>query len=309
MAVTPVISYPCPDYPPRTQVLADPALLQRHLPPAWRHLAGVGGLVAFFLGAEALAVEPPPAAGPASAATMVAPLFRHGQGRGAFGCVAVSPPVFLSEEEAMTVIAEELGRSGVVLSQRAVVWDDVAIPRRETVHTIPRGTPADQERVKAVVTSEPVDPQPPSIDAVDPARHIAVEFVSRDDHHQLGLDSSRGRIVREDDANLPEGTYRSGMFASSAGSYDLAEAADYLRGQVPHHQDGGRTTWMGVFYDPMERSGARGAPPADLDEAGRLAWRTEDWQRRQAEAKAAALTRLRAQVQGFVAWLQAQGAL
>ena len=34
----------------------------------------------------------------------VTPIFEHGTGRGATGCIVVSSPVFLSEEEAMQVI-------------------------------------------------------------------------------------------------------------------------------------------------------------------------------------------------------------
>jgi len=44
-------------------------------------------------------------------ASLVAPIFRHGAGHGSFGCKAVNPPVFLSEDEARQVIIEE-GETG-----------------------------------------------------------------------------------------------------------------------------------------------------------------------------------------------------
>ena len=52
---------------------------------------------------------------PEAAKTTVAPIFEHGDGRGATGCVVVSPPVFLSEEEGMQILREELAKHGVHL--------------------------------------------------------------------------------------------------------------------------------------------------------------------------------------------------
>ena len=46
---------------------------------------------------------------------IVAPIFQHGEGRGATGCIVMSPPVFLSEEEALQVIREEMAAKGVQL--------------------------------------------------------------------------------------------------------------------------------------------------------------------------------------------------
>ena len=46
-----------------------------------------------------------------NAVAIVAPIFQHGEGRGATGCIVMSPPVFLSEEEALLVVREELGKS------------------------------------------------------------------------------------------------------------------------------------------------------------------------------------------------------
>ena len=45
----------------------------------------------------------------------VAPIFVHGEGRGASGCIVMNPPVFLSEEEALQILGEELARAGIKL--------------------------------------------------------------------------------------------------------------------------------------------------------------------------------------------------
>jgi hypothetical protein len=51
----------------------------------------------------------------AAATKFVAPLFIHGDGRGAFGCEVVVPPVFLSEAEAREVIVEEAKKAGLYM--------------------------------------------------------------------------------------------------------------------------------------------------------------------------------------------------
>lgn len=304
MPLVPLRRYPEPAYPTRRLLLADPGILQRHIPPAWRRLAGVGGILAFFLHAEALAGEAAPAVPANAAAVTVAPIFKHGEGRGSFGCVAVSPPVFLSEEEALAVITEELGRKGVTLAQRAVVWADTPVPPRVVERFIPKGQPESKEIRRTVESGDAA--RPLVVDAVDPAKGIAVEFIAREDYDQLGgVDPYHGRIVREADA----GEGRQGFFASSVSSYDFADAATYLAGKAAQHKEPGRR-WLGVFYDPMDSApGVRPAMPPGLDDAGRQAWREKMWAEREAAARALAVANLRLQVQDFVAWLAGQGAL
>ena len=48
--------------------------------------------------------------------TLDIPIFAHGTGRSSYGCMSVAPPVFLSEEEAMQVIAEECAAQGIDIS-------------------------------------------------------------------------------------------------------------------------------------------------------------------------------------------------
>jgi hypothetical protein len=43
----------------------------------------------------------------------VAPLFVHGDGRGSYGCDAVVPPLYLSEQEARSIIVEEAKKAGI----------------------------------------------------------------------------------------------------------------------------------------------------------------------------------------------------
>jgi hypothetical protein len=44
----------------------------------------------------------------------VAPIFVHGEGSGAVGCVAMSPPVFISEDDAKKIIFNALQKEGII---------------------------------------------------------------------------------------------------------------------------------------------------------------------------------------------------
>lgn len=286
MDLQPIRRYAEPAYPTRHMLLADPGILQRHLPPSWQRLAGVGGILAFFLQAEVLAGEAATPAPPVGGAAIIAPIFRHGEGRGSFGCVAVSPPVFLSEEEALVVIGEELGRKGVALSQRATVWTDTPVAPRtvERVFTKKEGE-KDKPPVEDTANAKSL-----VVDAVDPGKGIAVEYIAQANYETLGgVDPYRG---------------------STVSSFDFIDAAGYLaRKAAVHHEAGKR--WMGVFYDPMGRApeAQRAEMPAGLDEKAKEAWWKQDWEQRTAAARKVAVEQLRLQVRDFVAWLEAQGAL
>lgn len=307
MDLRPVRSYPEPAYPTRCVLLADPGILQRHIPPSWRRLAGVGGILAFFLHAEALAGDSPPPVAAGDAAVIVAPIFRHGEGRGAFGCMAVAPPVFLSEEEALAVIGEELGRKGVVLSDRAAVWADTPVAPRIRERVLPAGVAIADAGEQGVVrqVEQPGKAKPLALDGLDPGTGIAIEYLSHGDYGALGgIDPNSERLVHADDA------HRSGWRSSTVRSYDFIDAASHLAGKAAVHREPGRR-WLGVFYDPMARSGEiHGAPmPEGLDAAAKQQWRQQRWEERTAAAKVAAVDELRLQVRDFIAWLEAQGAL
>lgn len=142
MNIQPLNNYRPPALPSRPELEADPRPLLRRLPGLWRRAALTPGMVALLIGAGArLTAAEEPAATPAAAAVaadaddpavrlLIAPLFEHGVGRGTIGCIAVNPPTFLSEEEALTVIREELARSGLGVDGDPAVWAEVRVSER-----------------------------------------------------------------------------------------------------------------------------------------------------------------------------------
>ena len=56
------------------------------------------------------------------------PLFEYGEGTGAIGCVSITAPVFLSEEEAFAIIYAAFAEAGMELSKGGETLTDVKLP-------------------------------------------------------------------------------------------------------------------------------------------------------------------------------------
>lgn len=279
MKTKPVGKYASPKYPTRLEIAACPDLLQRYQPPAWLQWPELTGVVGLFLLADAsrLAAEDnPPKDGqtPAQAAAVavVAPIFKHGEGRGATGCIVMAPPVFLSEEEALKVIREEMETKGVTLLANQPPLTGVTGAR--DLHK-PAGA----------------EPEPFKADAADPKKKVVVEFLSEQNVWQWDL----VRYLETGEGEL-----------STAKSYDLPKTATYLADRVKRQATD--KLYFGTFYDPMAGKLDTGKllfkKPASDEKSLRATY---------AEAEEAAKVEsrklLRLQVQDFLQWLQAQGAI
>ncbi len=279
MKAKPVRRYPKPTYPTRLAVVARPELLRRRQPPAWRQLPGMAGAVGLFLCAEEAmlkAADRPSKAGPSAtrpdAVAVVAPIFKHGEGRGATGCIVMSPPVFLSEEEAMQVVREEMAAQGVRLSTNKVVVagvDRLGVWKR-----------AEGERLR-----------PFEADAADAKRKVAVEFVGE----------YEARSVTEE-KQMREIEQGRGVEISTVASYDMPEAAEYVGNKVKRQATD--KVYFGAFYDPL-------AGKMDFEKIARPGGKDagERFEKMETEAKAESRRLLRLQVQDFVKWLQGQGVI
>lgn len=317
MGSKPLDDYPPPGYPTRTELGAETDGLSDHLPAPWKADGRVAGAVAFFLAVSGASCGSPqqpdgrtattpalqggtppttaaPTAGPpvvpiespapgpdlppepartveagqAPAAMAVAPLFEHGDGAGATGCVVVAPPVFLSEEEALSLIRQELERHGIELSKTDVPFTEIQLARRRTRYE--RGPSGELTRKDEEV---PGTRKSLAVDGVAPSHHVAVELVSREDYFDLG-----GVIS-----------------GSSVQGYDLKKVATELAERM--REQGKRQIYFGVFYDPVSRMSMR-----------RMS-RSTDWKAVQARLEAESKTKLKAQVQDFVRWLEQQQAI
>lgn len=139
-------------------------------------------------------------------------LFEHGVGRGAFGCIMVTPPVFLTEQEAMAVIRDVAEQNGLSFDTSLTV-NGVQIP----VIT------ADSKSFSDQITSKLGEIE---LDGYDDTHGIAFEFVSVED-----VESWR--------ANPPP---------VSMSNYPIIDLAEDLVQSMNHQES---DTVVAVFYDPV----------------------------------------------------------
>jgi hypothetical protein len=267
-----------PGYPTRSEVKRDPELLRRHVPSTWKRSAQMTAALSIML-ASAHAEDSPTK----EKAAHVAPIFEHGDGRGSMGCIAINPPRFLSEEEALKIIAEETEKASLALTLRNEPLQEVKIHH---------GMYARYNKEAGVPLITPEGTSPLVVDLADKDRRVVVEFVSYDDYFPLG------------------GTRESG---SSSWHIDFKGLAKSLAAQIA---DADKTSgrFYGVFYDPAVCS--RDTPFPEIaanatEEEKKRAWdqynqsaiKTRD------EFERIPADLLRAQVRDFIEWLKGQGAI
>jgi hypothetical protein len=261
MDVQPVERLETPLYPTRREVLIGAAALA---------LGGLSGRMYLF-------------AATADGKTIVAPVFNHGEGRGATGCVVISPPVFLSEEEAMQVVREELKKHGVELKPTKAL-KDIQMTRRTLIRKESGKKEWREETVEVLGHSNPL-----ALSGADSEKKIAVQFVSQKRYADLGGASSSGP--------MPDGSW----VGSSVHEYDFKEAAAYVAKQVK--EQGKESIYLGVFYDPVGPWDRNAFRKARNDKTSKA------WDEAEKKGKAESKKQLRLQVQDFVAWLKKEKAI
>ncbi len=190
------------------------------VPKRWRNnpfvLKVLGGVVCLILASQNQAGGP-----------QVAPLFLHGEGRGTFGCVAVNPPVFLTEDEARQVIAEEVQKVGLEFAPDALTIRETAVPI-----TYPFWC---GRRSKGGTTLQPgLQEGDLVLDGFDKNRYVAYEFVSREDYFEWQT--------------------KEPACWSSVSSLNSKFAASTIRTGLESKTD---KPWVGVFYEPLARATRR----------------------------------------------------
>jgi len=264
--------------------VADPGLLSGHVPSSWLDRGELSGVLAAFLAVNAgsCSDEQGGSGGSVSAKhppfdAIVAPVFKHGEGRGAIGCVMVNAPAFLSEEEALVIIAEELAHHDIDMSSRKVVLESVVIEGK--VWERRYNWISDSYELSQQTQKEPLE-----VDLVDPKTHVGVEYVSQDEYRRLGGSSSGYSTVQ---------------------SFNLREVAGSVAGRV---REDGENLYFGIFYDPvvpMDRGAVGGARQGGAE--------PEDWRSRLEQARERTVTEskrlLRQQVRDFADWLEGQGVI
>lgn len=268
MEPKPVEHHNAPTYPTRREMLLGTASFA---------LAAVAGTEFLFAASQ-------------EGRVIVAHVFKHGDGRGATGCAVTSPPVFLSEEEALQILREELAKNGIDLKAGPVL-KDVRIPHRLVTSEM-SATQERRFRDKIVESKKHVNPL--RLTAIDPKKKIAVEFVSKRRYFALGGPKESYDLDELDDPDKKTDVLDRqvrGARWSSAQSYDFKEVAEFIAAKT-NKQCKDRLV-LGIFYDPISKLSLKWK---DLD---KLTVKDEDKRCKEESTKL-----LRQQAQDFAAWLQ-----
>jgi hypothetical protein len=229
--------YQIPQYPSKKEAQEQPQLLKRCVSTRWQKLIDAGLSGALLASISLAGCKEKPATNAVTGhsddtttvyfpsypkiknvnsiktTALVAPIFEHGEGRGSIGCISVAPPVFISEEEAMVIIKEELSKNGIAMDKKKILIKEVKIQP---------GTPFTGN----LTSQKVVEAKPLEIDLQDSNKSINVEFVSQQDYVQLGGQPSLG----------------------SVSGFDMKKVAKQVRNQIQLNTKQGV---FGVFYDPL----------------------------------------------------------
>ncbi len=291
-----------PGYPTRPEVARDPELLRRHVPSAWKKSAQVTAALSIML-ASAHAQD----AIPKKAPLKIAPIFEHGEGFGSEGCIIITPPRFLAEEEALRIITEELAKAGIPAPLKDEVLPQMFIQKC-------RDGRLDEGR------------RPFIFDFYEPTKRIAIEYVSY-----------------KDDNLLLSGNEK--WLGGSVTPRNFVKAAEWVRKEIQKNESA-PDVYYGILYDPAplpqepdstftpirskenEKAGIDAEAPRSEQQRKRPSIvgvlnspeakeerrvRAEDWKKRHDEDLRIAFNKssnlLRAQVRDFIEWLKGQGAI
>jgi len=244
MKVSPVKKYSKPSYPSREEFLKEASQIKDCIPESWKNKKIItGALTVFLLGSSAnhpkdnqsnkthtiiskeklnddLKTESKIIN--EEKISSIAPLFIYGGGRGAYGCVIINPPSFLSEQEAREIIELELKKEGIIFDRKNYRINELSFRRN---YGFDREYEEEDDELFDSIFPENKDTV--ELDGYSTAYNLGYEFVSAwGDYHALGGEYSGSTVT----------------------SFDLIKAAENLREKM---KDYGKMNTV-IFYDPIE---------------------------------------------------------
>jgi len=353
MTIKPVKTYTPPAYPTYEESKQDAHLLER-LPRRWGKtlapLLGTGILIQIVgtgcsqndtqgKGVKITAVEPlgqkpknVADAVRAIPATRVAPILEDAlanDGRGGFGCVAVSAPVFLSEDEAIDLIRAELEKAGLAL-QTGVSVDGLQVPttsaknqwkKMKRFEEIMRKERPDLlEKIfktKCELNEKEDENKNPAEIAV-----LRVEFTALEEKYAT-LEEELKEILRDNKLGFEEGSYRFDLGTKNQSvvvkflqwedypinlgwsviRFDLAKLATQM-GDAFKARTNGNPVVIGLFFDPLTYP--KDFSWAKLDGLSGEQ-RNVEYEKIRKDTEKISREKLRRQVQHFVEYLKKEG--
>ena len=242
MQIKPVKQPKQPAYPTFEYYMERPELLYRNMPENWlKNRCVATSLAAFVLlgcsdsksksvanpfGIEIVAKinsdKKEQTTKEKQGAIKIAPIFAHGEGSGGTGCVAISPPVFISEDEARDIIFNALRKEGIT-------FDTINCPEIKFKTRTLTDCPFDKK----------VDVKL-KMDGYNKDLNLAIQFVSKEDFRKFDT-------VCDSSYYDEKGNEIGIEYGSSVYEYKTKKAAEIIREKLVAE---GKTNAV-VFYDPI----------------------------------------------------------
>lgn len=210
MKISPLKSYKAPSYPTRQEAKSDPDLLKNNFPLRWLNGKLVIGALATYLlctiesdtsakiGVKTEIIpdsknkdgNPQKENNISDTPFYIAPVFQHGDGQGAFGCIVVNPPSYLSEEDARYIIEEELKKEGIVFDKKNVRIDEIVFSPQPEDDLTESDEDSDnrgknKSQINFLKRHDKKEAIPLIIDGYSTRFKLAYEFVSSNEYHML----------------------------------------------------------------------------------------------------------------------------
>ena len=305
MKIRSLSNYKLPSYPTREMYVLQPMLLNDCSPPSWGKKAMVAGaLMAFVMAGCArrdVAVNPIKAetgqvrtVESASAKekektnslqqakeknqktaqkqkVKIAPVFVHGDGTGGVGCVAMSPPVFISEADAKRIIEDELKKSGVEIDKRKYRVEGIQIKKEHRFMSEEQ-----QRKHQANILNSLKDQIPVEMDGYNSKYNLGYEYISTEDYDKI--------VVKH--------------YMSTARGWDTKGIAEKVQDTLEKNDKINAV----VFYEPLNDVDFSKYDNVTDDISKQI-----EMSRRDAKKETESL--LRQQVRDFISWAKAEGVL
>jgi hypothetical protein len=236
MKITPVKLKKEPDYPTIREYTDHPELLSKNIPLNWLKNKYIATSLAAFILCGTPKDSDNVKAKPAIVydesqknksldetksekrdSVKIAPIFAHGEGFGATGCIVTAPPVFIGEDEAMEIILE------------AFKDEDIDLNTSELSTMIYKVLPIENYWHKEIEDTSKINARV-KIDAFNSKLNLAVYYISSDDYAEFK---------------------REYYYKTSVHGYDTKTCAEILNKELKSQSK----TNVVVFYDPMVNYG------------------------------------------------------
>jgi hypothetical protein len=296
MKVEPLKTYKTPEYPKKDLVDSNPDLLKKNLPALWLKEAAVAGALTVLLAgglAEKNYIQNSASNNNLKAtgifniadkASLIVPIFKHGSGLASSGCVAISPPCYLTEEEARLVIEDEFRKENIIFNEHDKKIEGIIILKgiQPENHNTLIQSPNIFEKKEVCEFS---------FDGFSTKDLIGYEFISL-------LSSKR----TNDYSDIIDAKY-----TCTASVENVIGCAEYLSYQLKRSPKKVKT---GIFYDPLPKQDEIPNQPLCSGEV-RLEKSLDDYKKDYEKIKKVSKDHskslLRLQVQDYIKWAKEKG--